>query len=116
MPTVPAPKNLGFSRQFALTVAFVGACVTVIALIGGIAFAHIDAGSLLTMVAMLGTLSAALVGSVKATESADTASKNHQLTEFTASQNASLQQLFMAHCGELCPLDNCPLRKRTEVP
>src|SRR5689334_21949846 len=73
MPAHPTPNNLGISRQLALTVAFVGVCITIIALVIGVAFAHIDAGAILTLVATLGTLSAALIGTMKATEAADTA-------------------------------------------
>jgi hypothetical protein len=115
MPTSPIPKNLGISRQLSLTVVAVGVCLTVIAIVGGVVFGRVDGAVIAVLVGQLGLLLPAIAGSVKATESADTASKSHQLTVLTASQNASLQQMMLAHCGELCPLDSCPLRVKQEV-
>jgi predicted PurR-regulated permease PerM len=104
------PENMGISRQLAVTVAIVGLCLVLVAFLWAVVSDRVSETTLLTFVGLFGTTMATLVASLKATETADTAAKTYQTTQLTASQNAAMQQQLMAHCGEMCPLDSCPLR------
>lgn len=95
-------NNLGISRPLAVTVAIVAVCVALAAMV----YRGIDATTILVFAGVLTTL----VGTLKSAEAADTVSKVLPTVEFTASQNAAMQQVLTAHCGEICPLPNCPLR------
>jgi hypothetical protein len=103
-------RNLGISRQLAIAVAIIAVC-------GALAVGLSRGMDATAIVSFMGVLTA-LVGALKATEAADTASKTHNLAhqanalaKLTASQNAAIAQLYMAHCGDICPLTECPLRK-----
>jgi hypothetical protein len=94
--------NLGISRQLAVTISIGTVCVSLVVAIRS----GIDAT---TVMAFVGVLTA-LVAALKSTESADTASKTHNIVQLTASQNAAIHQTLVSHCGDMCPLDACPLR------
>ena len=113
---LPRPRNLGITRQLAVVVVIVAAFV----LIGGVAgtalfFGRLSESVVGTLVTGLLTATIGLVGALKATEAADSASKAHRTATLTASQTAALQQIMTAHCGDLCPLDSCPFKATQEV-
>jgi hypothetical protein len=110
VPSYQRPRNLGISRQLALVVALGFACVALLALVWGVVAARVSEQTLILFVGLIGTLTTALIGTTKAIESADTSSKVQTAVHFTASQQAAMQQVLTAHCGEMCPLDHCPLR------
>lgn len=106
--------NLGISRPLAI-VTVIGVSVVALAVIV-VSFLVIgvaaDASpSLVTVVGLFATVITGLFAALKATETADTASKTHDVVTLTASQNAAIQQVLMAHCGAICPLPNCALRE-----
>lgn len=100
------PKNLGISREFANIVAVISVLtsITLVALF--------SAGNLPMILTAVGPLLVILMAAFKSTEAADTAAKNQQIAEFTASQQAAMQQTVMAHCSDLCPFTTCGLRKK----
>lgn len=106
------PENMGISRQLAVTVAIVGLCLVLVAFLWAVVSDRVSETTLLTFIGLFGTTMATLVAGLKATETADTAAKTYQTTQLTASQNAAMQQQLLAHCGDLCPLPECPLKVR----
>lgn len=99
-----SPHNLGISRQLANIIAL-GCVLLTLTLV-----AIFSAGNLAVIAAAVGPLLLALVAAFKSTEAADTASRTHTVVEFTASQQAAIHQTLIAHCGDICPLENCALR------
>jgi len=113
-----APKNLGISRQLALLVVAVGVLLCIFGIGVTVLTLGLDDKSTPIITTVFGILGTALVTAMtglKATEAADTAAKAHTLAEYTASQSAAIQQAIVAHCGEICPSLNCPLRGKHHV-
>lgn len=115
-------RNLGISRYLAIVVAI---SVSLLSLGGlGISLVLADgraetSPSVVTILGLFGTITTGLIAALKSTETADVASKTQdtvQMTQdivsLTASQNATIQQVLMAHCGAICPLPSCGLRDR----
>lgn len=106
-------RNLGISRELARIIAVVAFLATLVTL------AIFAPNSMQTVMLTLGPAVLGLLTALKATEAADTAAKTQntaaqvkEIAEFTVSKQAMLEQAVVAHCGEICPRVNCPLRKR----
>ncbi len=121
MLPIPGARNLNISREVAVGATLLGTVFALAGIAVGILVYGIDATSTPVIVGICGTLGIlvnGLVSALKSAEAADTSAKarniaarTHDLTELTASQNASLHQTLLAHCGDICPLDTCPLRR-----
>lgn len=114
MPANSGPRNLGISQRLAVLVACVGAGISVAGIaIAAIAFGVDETTSpiVLAIAGTLGTMILGLVTALKASEAADTSSRAKQVAEFTASQNAMLQQVLTSHVAQLCPKHDCPLKR-----
>jgi hypothetical protein len=109
----PRPENLGISRTAGIYLSIAGAMISLTAIaIAALIFGMTDRSTpvILSVLGTIGLMAPALVSALKATEAADTASRAHNAINFTASQNAMLQQLMTAHVAQLCPRDDCPLK------
>lgn len=108
---LPRPSNLGISRQLGSLIAIAGAMMALTAImIVAILNKAESAPAVAAVVGSIGAIALALVSALKSTETADTAARTHRTVAYTASQNATLQQLVTAHCGAICPLETCPLK------
>lgn len=115
------PPNLHISRQIAISMSVISVVVGCTIMVTVISIYGLAEGStpiIISLAAALTTSIPGLIAALKSTESADTASKTHDtaeatrtITEFTASQTAVLQMQFNEHCGEVCPAQECPLRR-----
>jgi hypothetical protein len=115
------PRNLGISRQAAVTVCILAAVIA----LGGIGFSTVawgvDDKSTPVLLSILGTISTLILGLVaalKSTEAADTGAKTHSVAELTATKTFELQQqtaevenAVREHCGQICPSIHCPMRQ-----
>lgn len=93
--TDPKPHNLSISRELAYTVILACTGMGLVGIVLAVLFLGIDAEKTVIVTAVLGILSLIVTNAVaglKATEAADTASRNHVTTVFTASQNANVMQ------------------------
>lgn len=102
------------------------ALAVVLAIMAWTGFDERSAPIAVTLAGSIATVSAAMVAASRAGKAADhaeiaagqagaarhQASRSASAAEFTASQTAALQQTLLAHCGDICPHPDCPLRRR----
>lgn len=113
MPSDGDPRNLGISRQLAIVIAGAGTTFAVMCIAITVIIYGVDENTLPVILPLMGTLGVVVVNlasALKSAEAADTASRAKTISEYTASQNAAIHQALTAHCGEMCPLEGCPLR------
>ena len=95
--TTVGPKNLGISRQLAVTVSIVSVVLALIVLVIGSAIGVVNSETLIAFVGTLGVVIPSLVSALKSAEAADTASKVSNTVQFTASQHATILQMLQSY-------------------
>lgn len=117
MQSLPSPRNYGLSQRAAITVSLIGAGLAVAAIVVAMLIFGLSertAPAVLGLIAAFGSVLINLSSAIKSAEAADSASKTHRTAAYAVSQNAAIEQAVTAHCGEICPAMNCPLRQMEE--
>lgn len=104
------PLNLGISRPGAIAITMISLVIALVTLVLASAYHLVDPPALMAFLATFGLAVPTIIAALKATEAADTVSKVQSTVQYTASQNAAMHQVLTAHCGDICPLTECPLR------